>query len=1070
MHVKALTRSVTVLCVLMLTTLCPAHLGAVETIGNGIYEAHVQSESSGDAEQFGSWNVVTGPAHPAGPDRDVLFTGSLTETNFSTLRIYRADGSGVDYTLGPRGGGLRLEPHLETEGPSPLAPVGQGWRTEWILDEEGLRIVQDVLVVGDSFQDSAVYHTVTVDNLGPSRVRIGWRNLYDWTLTGVDSSLKDGPANRLETACGEALFPATRNEFLHSPVSAGFVRVSLPDTDYEPLVSLSFDPGFRSDLPATTPDEYAHVPWPAAEQTAFEYPVGSATNMNGSAGLFWFGRDVSRSYGIDQDESVRFTQVLFAFPPKECPEPVECTQVPYGLVGWWPFDEPNQPSGGRFEDIARNHDGIARFTPEAIDGMVGGAARFDGQLDEVVVQDAPDLDMPSGVDFSIDFWIRTPDSAGVDIVLEKRTFAPDAQGYVVFLFNGELGLQLADGSGSSFCSFAPTSACTNYVSDAFVADGEWHLAAITVNRNDPQGVRFYLDGEQVGPALNSAVRNGSLANDAQLLIGGGDQDAPAAGDFFLGDLDELEIARRLLTPAEIRGIFEAGRGGKCKLTVDAPWDQPLCEDQNSVQPQITVCNQQITEGRFVFSFEGLPVNPPGVPHGSLCDAAGPTQFVLQGTQPLVIAPGECRTAEVRIFDPPAQTQGLASCYQVTAVDVVTGISRTDFGFIPASNLVCCRPQDPVVGGRPGEVFDLPFQIEDTGLGTPSFQVDLEVFGPDDATPDGIRLVGAEPGEPITREVTFGADGRAEVTVQAELTDDFAPLTFYDVVLSSDFGGGERQFLASTSILPTTEPCTQGLSGLCLNQERFDVRARWRTAQGTEGVGQAVPLTSDTGFYWFFEDSNLELVVKVLDACSFADRFWVFAGGLTNVEVELTVVDTVTGEEKVYFNPLGTPFQPVQDTNAFATCDAGDGLAGEPEASTASVATPSLELAREIAQAQRDFGLAEPVTELTLNDERFQVEVEWATTQGTSGLGQGVPITSDTGYFWFFDETNVELVVKVLDACSFANRFWVFAGGLTNVDVNILVTDTQTGETQTYSNPQETPFQPIQDTNAFATCP
>ena len=108
--------------------------------------------------------------------------------------------------------------------------------------------------------------------------------------------------------------------------------------------------------------------------------------------------------------------------------------------------------------------------------------------------------------------------------------------------------------------------------------------------------------------------------------------------------------------------------------------------------------------------------------------------------------------------------------------------------------------------------------------------------------------------------------------------------------------------------------------------------------------------------------------------------------------------------------------------------------------------------------------------LCLTEDRFRVEVDWATVGGDSGQGMAVELTPDTGYFWFFNEENVEMVIKVLDACSFADRFWVFAGGLTNVEVQITVTDTQTGTVRTYSNPQETPFQPIQDTNAFATCP
>jgi len=42
-------------------------------------------------------------------------------------------------------------------------------------------------------------------------------------------------------------------------------------------------------------------------------------------------------------------------------------------------------------------------------------------------------------------------------------------------------------------------------------------------------------------------------------------------------------------------------------------------------------------------------------------------------------------------------------------------------------------------------------------------------------------------------------------------------------------------------------------------------------------------------------------------------------GLTDVEVELRVTDTETGDLKTYVNPQGKRFQPVQDTQAFATC-------------------------------------------------------------------------------------------------------------------------------------------------------
>jgi hypothetical protein len=76
------------------------------------------------------------------------------------------------------------------------------------------------------------------------------------------------------------------------------------------------------------------------------------------------------------------------------------------------------------------------------------------------------------------------------------------------------------------------------------------------------------------------------------------------------------------------------------------------------------------------------------------------------------------------------------------------------------------------------------------------------------------------------------------------------------------------------------------------------------------------------------------------------------------------------------------------------------------------------------------------------------------------------LTGDTGYFWFFSSSNVEMLIKVLDGRSVNGRFWVFAGGLTNVRVDMTVTDTQTGLVQTYVNPQGTAFAPIQDTSTF----
>jgi hypothetical protein len=119
---------------------------------------------------------------------------------------------------------------------------------------------------------------------------------------------------------------------------------------------------------------------------------------------------------------------------------------------------------------------------------------------------------------------------------------------------------------------------------------------------------------------------------------------------------------------------------------------------------------------------------------------------------------------------------------------------------------------------------------------------------------------------------------------------------------------------------SSEPCASDPTTLCLSGGRFKVTTQWATAAGQSGSGQAVALAGgDTGYFTFFDAGNAEVMIKVLSGCGVNSRYWAFAGGLTNVDVALTVTDTQTGTVRTYTNPQGTPFQPIQDTDAFAIC-------------------------------------------------------------------------------------------------------------------------------------------------------
>jgi hypothetical protein len=116
-------------------------------------------------------------------------------------------------------------------------------------------------------------------------------------------------------------------------------------------------------------------------------------------------------------------------------------------------------------------------------------------------------------------------------------------------------------------------------------------------------------------------------------------------------------------------------------------------------------------------------------------------------------------------------------------------------------------------------------------------------------------------------------------------------------------------------------CTSDAQTLCLNDDRFAVQATFETDDGTTGAAKSVALTSDTGYFWFFTADNVEIVVKVLRGCALNNRYWVFAAGLTNVKVVLTVTDSETTQTKIYNNPQGQGFKPIQDVDAFASCPA-----------------------------------------------------------------------------------------------------------------------------------------------------
>ncbi len=269
--------------------------------------------------------------------------------------------------------------------------------------------------------------------------------------------------------------------------------------------------------------------------------------------------------------------------------------------------------------------------------------------------------------------------------------------------------------------------------------------------------------------------------------------------------------------------------------------------------------------------------------------------------------------------------------------------------------------------------------------------------------------------------------------------------------------------AATTVLGA---CSPNANALCLLANQFRVQSAWRTS-GAMGSGNAVPQSDLTGFFWFFSPSNIELVTKVLDGRALTNTYWAFSGALSDVEYWLVVTDVTTRLRRVYYNAQGN-ICGVGDTAALPASAALTLTHGAQ--AIVALDAPTAELPRqerglealellgewdEPTPRQASGTCAPGPTRLCLLEGRFAVTVTWRNQHdgGTTGVGGAVPdpARTETGYFWFFSPSALELVTKVLDGRAINGKFWVFFGGLSDVEYDLTVTDTLLNHTKTYHN-------------------
>ncbi|HKI85447.1 MAG TPA: hypothetical protein VKA53_01755, partial [Thermoanaerobaculia bacterium] len=274
------------------------------------------------------------------------------------------------------------------------------------------------------------------------------------------------------------------------------------------------------------------------------------------------------------------------------------------------------------------------------------------------------------------------------------------------------------------------------------------------------------------------------------------------------------------------------------------------------------------------------------------------------------------------------------------------------------------------------------------------------------------------------------------------------------------------------------PCVADAHTVCIDDQpgdkRYRVTVHYATTQGGRDgqshPGNAIALSSlgvtHGGLFWFFDAKNPEMLIKVLNGTNANQHRWVFYSAGTNVGLTTTVQDTETGAVVTYENPDRHPAAPVLDVSAFTS----DGQVGSPYQQT----DKSFDYAQDFVQApEASTACATTDTSLCI-DNRFEITVSYHTTQGgrdgSVQVGHAISLSSLSvdrgGLFWFFDKTNPEMLIKVLDACGLSGHYWVFYSAGTSVGLTARVVDTVNHLANTYTNDDKSQAPALLDQQAF----
>jgi len=222
-----------------------------------------------------------------------------------------------------------------------------------------------------------------------------------------------------------------------------------------------------------------------------------------------------------------------------------CFPPPRGLRAWWPGD-------GDASDIAGGNHGTVQGGATFTSGMVQQGFSLDGIGAYVSIPDSSAWTL-GAEDFTIDLWVKFNSVPGRAAFVGHDEGGGETNKWI-FWYDPE-GHRDPGGPALRFHVNSPSLGPLDPVVYPWEPNtGQWYHVAVTRRGSS---YSLYMDGRRV---ITETDANAIPDAEAPLTIGQSEDNF-----FFAGQIDEVEIYDRALSPGEIRAIFQAGSAGKCRV-------------------------------------------------------------------------------------------------------------------------------------------------------------------------------------------------------------------------------------------------------------------------------------------------------------------------------------------------------------------------------------------------------------------------------------------------------------------------------------------------------------------------